>query len=233
MSAEVIAKRIRGAVIALTFCVATPAFCATIPIVNGGFETAPNGNAPGTTNGLRFNQLNSTGAGWDTYNTLSGWTKTVGGGRVEVQSDFSSAIDAHGGDYFISLDGGPGRNAGISQNVTLAAGSYFLSFWFSPESALTPTNSISYNLGTLVSGQASVGTNGAQVGTWVNIRQQFTVLTGASYSLQFAALNTADGIGGFIDDVSIVTAVPLPAGGAALISGIAALAMLRRRRRAA
>lgn len=233
MSVRMIAKGFRGVATALACLFAFPTFGATVPILNGGFETAPNGNAPGSTNGLRFNQLNTTGVGWDTFNTFSGWTKTVGGGRVQIQSDHSAAIDAHSGDYFIGLDGGPGRNAGISQNVTLAAGSYFLSFWFSPASALVPTNTIGYNLGTLVSGQASVGTNGAQVGTWVNIRQRFTVLSGASYSLQFAALNTADGVGGFIDDVSIVTTTPVPAGGVALITGLAALAGLKRRRRTA
>lgn len=165
---------------------------------------------------------------------MQGWTVSGGGGnRVELRSDNSTSVDAQDGDYYLSLDTGNGRNSTISQSVTLLAGRYVLSFWYSPESAIVATNTIGYNLGNLISGNVSVGTNGASVGVWTEVRQTFTVLTGASLGLSFSALGGADGVGGYIDNVSIsVASVPVPASGLVLISALGGLLGLRRRRRA-
>jgi hypothetical protein len=210
-----------------------PAAGATIPIANFSFETGPNGNQPGRTNGIRFNNLGSTAPGWDTYSTLSGWSMGGGGGRVELQSNLSASLNARDGSNFISLDGGPGRNASISQTLTLAAGVYALSFWYSPENWNAATNTISYNLGNVVNGRVTVGTNGAAVGVWTQIYTRFSIVTPGSYTLSFAALGAADGIGGFIDDVTLVTTVPAPAAGLAGLTGLLALWGVKRRRRRA
>lgn len=211
-----------------------PAHAATVTLANSSFEQATIGRPRGTVNNLTFSQLNTTAPGWDVFNGLQGWTVSGGGGnRVELQSDKSSSVDAQDGDYYLSLDTGNGRNSTISQSVTLSTGRYVLSFWYSPESAIVATNTIGYNLGNLISGNVSVGTNGAQVGVWTEVRQTFTVLTGASLGLSFSALGAADGVGGYIDNVSIaVASVPVPASGLALISALGGLLGLRRRRRA-
>ncbi len=211
---------------------ASPLAAATIPVANFSFEQGPSGNQPGQTNGLRFDQLNSTNPGWDTYSSLSGWTKS-GGGRIEIQSDNSAALNAQDGDYFISLDGGPGRNTSISQDLVLGVGSYILSFWYSPESSNAATNAVAYNLGNVVSGVVTAGTNGAAVGGWTEIRTRIGILTPGSYSLRFAANGAADGVGGFVDNVTFAAAIPVPAAGFAALSGLAALLGLKRRRKAA
>ncbi len=211
-----------------------PAHAATITLANSSFEQATIGRPRGTVNNLTFSQLNTTAPGWDVFNGLQGWTVSGGGGnRVELRSDKSTSVDAQDGDYYLSLDTGNGKNSKISQTVTLSVGKYVLSFWYSPESALVATNTIGYNLGNLVSGNVSVGTNGARVGVWTEVRQKFTVLTGASFGLSFSALGAADGVGGYVDNVGIaVAAVPVPASGLVLASAIGGLVGLRRRRRA-
>lgn len=202
---------------------------ATVPITNGSFEGGTTGRPFGTLTGARFNQLMVSGPSWDIYSAVTGW-KTQTGSGVEVQSDRNPfALDAQDGDYFISLDGL--SNASIEQKVALSAGSYVLSFWYSPQTLLGPTNTIGFNLGNIVSGQVRNGVNGAQVGIWTEIRTRFTILSGANYDLTFAALGASDGFGGFIDNVTIET-VPVPAAGLALLTGLIGLVGVRRRRRA-
>lgn len=213
---------------------AVPLQAATVTLANSSFEQATIGRPRGAVNDLTFNQLNTTAPGWDVFNGLQGWTVSGGGGnRFELHSDKSNSVDAQDGDYYLSLDSGNGRNSTISQSVAVSAGRYVLSFWYSPESAIVATNTIGYNLGNLISGNVSVGTNGAQVGVWTEVRRTFTALTGASLGLSFSALGGADGVGGYIDNVSItVASVPVPASGLVLVSAIGALFGLRRRRRA-
>lgn len=270
MSAFLVRQGILGLAFSVTCCGVATAATVKIPpgtpvaLANAGFEAGTGNNAGGSINSLKFSELNTKGVGWDVFNGLSGWTM-AGNARVEIQSNRSSAINAHSGSYFISLDtqgksgnSGPGNsgnsngngnngnggngnsgngnsgnsptNNAISQNVTLKAGTYLLSFWYSPESTLASTNTVSYNLGRLVSGQVPKVGQGVQYGIWTQVQAKFTVLTGASYSLQFASLGTADGVGGFIDDVSIVTAVPVPAAGVGLLGALGLLTGLRKRR---
>ena len=201
---------------------------ATVPILNNSFEQGTTGRAIGFQNGLTFGQLNTTGAGMNVYQGVQGWTTTAGN-RMEVHSDRSSALDAQDGDYFISLDGG--RNSSIQQSVALAVGSYILSFWYSPENTNATTNRINYSLGSLLSGVANRGTNGAAVGAWTQIQMMFHVKTAGSYMLNFAAAGSANRVGGYLDNVQIAAA-PLPAAGLGVLTGLMALAGLKRRRRA-
>lgn len=203
-----------------------------VPIVNGSFEAGTTGAAKGLSKHLTFGQLNTTGAGWDVYTGVQGWT-TSAGGRLEVHADRDpTKIDAQDGDYFISLDGGKNSNSGISQDVALSKGSYILSFWFSPESTNVASNAIAYSVGTLVSGVAKWGVNGAKLGKWTQISVLFRVKgAGGLYNLGFAAQGTANGVGGLLDNVQIA-AVPVPAAGAGLLAGLGALGAMRRRKRA-
>ncbi len=203
---------------------------ATIPITNFSFEGGTTGRPFGMVNGARFSQLNVSGPSWDVYSALRGW-KTASGLGIEVQSDRTlSNIDAQDGDHYIELDGL--GNSSISQKLNLSAGSYVLSFWYSPRTTLNITNTIGYSLGSIVSGQVTHGTGGASVGVWTEVRTTFTVLSGANYDLTFAALGTSDGIGGFIDNVTLET-VPVPAAGLGLLTGLFLLGGLRSRQRRA
>ncbi len=200
---------------------------ATVPVLNSSFEQGTTGPAAGFQNSLTFGQLLTTGPGVNVYSGLQGWTTTAGN-RIEVRSDLSSAIDAQSGDYFISLDGG--RNSNIQQSVALSTGSYILSFWYSPENTGVATNRINYNLGSLLTGTVTRGTNGATVGAWTQIQVLFNVSTAGSYLLNFAAAGGANRVGGFLDNIQIA-AVPLPAAGFGLLGGLMAVAGLKRRRR--
>ena len=116
--------------------------------------------------------------------------------------------------------------------VSIAAGTYVLSFWYSPESILSGTNTITYNLGNVVNGLVTVGTSGARVGIWTEIKVRFSVPTLTTMNLSFAATGTADGTGGLIDDISIISTVPVPAAGFLLAGGLGLLGGARVVRRA-
>ena len=137
------------------------------------------------------------------------WTwKNVSGPGVEVQTDRTlSTIDAQDGDYYIELDST--ANSSISQKVQLSQGTYLLSFWYSPRTALALTNTITYNLGRVVSGQITNGVNGARVGVWVEVKALFSIKSKGNYDLTFAAAGLSDGYGGLIDNVSETSWGPL------------------------
>ena len=220
-----------GVLLWLGLSAMAPAMAATVTIANAGFENGTTGRPNGFTFGQKFSQLPGSFIGWDTYNGLQGWTVSGGGGnRVEVHSNSIWGTDPHTGDYAVSLDAGTGKNSTITQAVSIAAGTYFLSFWYSPESAWGPTNAVTYNLGKVVNGQVTHGTAGARVGIWTEIKVRFSVASATTMNLSFGASGAADGTGGLIDDVSIVATVPAPAAGLLLLGGLGLLAGLRRRR---
>ena len=222
-----------GPLVATAFGLLAPmASAATVNIANAGFEGGTAGRPKGFTFGLQSSQLPTSLVGWDTFNGLQGWTVSGGGGnRVEVHAAPSIDINPHGGNFAISLDAGTGKNSTITQAVSIAAGTYVLSFWYSPESILSGTNTITYNLGNVVNGFATVGTSGARVGIWTEIKVRFSVPTLTTMNLSFAATGTADGTGGLIDDISIISTVPVPAAGFLLAGGLGLLGVARRARR--
>lgn len=221
-----LAQVLRAVVLPLGLAMPTLAGAATVPILNSSFEQGTTGPVNGYQTGLNFGQLLTTGPGVNVYRGLQGWTTTTGN-RIEVRSDLSTAIDAQDGDYFISLDGG--RNSNIQQSVGLAVGSYILSFWYSPEGTSINSNRINYNLGSLLTGTVTRGTNGASVGAWTQVQVLFNVTTAGSYLLNFAAAGTQNRVGGFLDNIQIA-AVPVPAAGLGLLAGLLAMTGLRRRR---
>ncbi len=205
---------------------AAAAPAGAVTVLNSSFEPGTTGAAAGLTNGLTFGQLDTTAPGWDVYTGVPGWT-TVAGNRIEVHSNNSAAINAQNGSHFISLDGG--ANSAIRQSVALNVGTYMLSFWYSPQTNAGPTNTIRFNVGTLVSGLVRPGLNGGTIGTWTQIVSLFQVTTAGNYNLRFVAQGTANGIGGYLDNIQIA-AVPAPAAGFVLLAGLGALAGLRRRK---
>jgi len=133
------------------------------------------------------------------------------------------------GDYAVSLEG---ATSWISQNVTLAAGQYQLSFaasWWLP-SAL-PVNPIYASLGGVNfsfnnSTNAFSPTQGYSTYTF----DEFTLATAGTYELKIAANNPAGGYSGVtaVDNV-VLSVVPEPSTYALVLGGIATLLLIRRR----
>ena len=113
----------------------------------------------------------------------------------------------------------------------LSAGSYVLSFFYSPRMADSATNDIAYEITGLLSGLIGGPSVTTAVGQWTEVKLSFLVPTDATYTLRFSAGGTNDSLGGLIDNVS-VSPVPVPAAGLMLLGGLGGLAALRRRKRA-
>lgn len=238
------APLLKTVALAVTLALVLPGAAAAATVINGGFEA----DAGRAQDGQFFSTMagSSGNNSWSVFSTLPGWTRVAGTG-VEVQTARTlNTIDPHGGSHYVELDGN--NNSALQQMLTLGAGRYLLSFWYSPRDSRTASNGIAYSVGSLVSGSitgpapATGTTPLTRVGLWTEVTALFDVSTSGSYALSFAATGTSNGYGGFIDDVSLtavplpaavsasIAAVPLPAGGLLLAAGIGVLAALRRRR---
>lgn len=198
-------------------------------LMNGSFEEAP------TIRGQRggdFTQLSQSGRSWDIFDALPGWYSNID--EIEIQTNRTlGQIDAADGQYYVELDAN--RNSRISQDLFLTAGTYDLSFAYSPRMSNAGTNGLGLSLtgrfGTALS-ESYAGPNGTyQRGEWSFITERFTIAQGGFYVLSFEGQGRSDSLGALLDDVSLA-AVPLPAGVILMLSGLAGLVVLRHRRRA-
>lgn len=226
------------AALVISTALAFPAGAATI-VQNGSFETPVPGNSRGLINNSVYGNMPNTGGGWDIWRSLPGWTLASGPG-IEVQTNRTlGTIDAQDGKYYLELDST--ANSAIQQFINLAVGRYQLSFYYSPRTNVVGDNGISFGVNkqtgtssfvSLLSGSIS-GPNGlSAVGRWTKVSAIFNVATAGSYQLRLGAIGTSNGVGGFIDNVSVkVATVPVPAAGGMLMAAMAGLGALRRRRR--
>ena len=227
---------------ALICVLAVPASAAVV--TNGDFEdTSSSTPGHGLVNGQELNSLNvGGGATWDVYRSIPGWTTEAGAG-IEVQTNRTlSSIDAHSGSHYIELDSHPRStsNSTMKQMLSLAAGVYDLTFFYSPRNSDVNTNGIAYSVVNHANSNILLGavsgpsaTQGTKVGSWTKVSGRFTVgVNDSPLLLKFAATGTKDTLGGFIDSVSI-SAVPVPAGLPLLMSAMAGLAWMRRRKASA
>ncbi|THH36089.1 VPLPA-CTERM sorting domain-containing protein [Aliishimia ponticola] len=177
------------------------------------------------------------GSSWKIFSDLPGWT---GVPNLELQTNATlSSIDAQDGSNYVEL--ASNQNAAIEQSVSLTAGTYALSFWYSPRinGANTSTNDMSY-VATSRAGDIFSGViNGAPDplfphGVWTQVTETFTLADDALVTFTFAATGVggSNQTGALIDNVSLA-AVPLPASGALLLGGVAAMGAVRRRARRA
>lgn len=206
---------------------------ANAAVLNGSFELSP-GVTGKTTNQLtqdvEFEDMPLGGPSWGIWDTLPGWRSGPNHG-IEVQTNRTlSTIDAHSGDYYVELDSN--GSGSMIQDLFLAAGKYTLSFFYSPRVAQMDTNDITYSVGGLFSGLVGSATEGAEVGSWLEVTQEFMVTTAGNYELGFFADANGDTYGGLLDDVSVemVAPVPVPAGAVLGLTALASLLMLRRRK---
>ncbi|MEM8655715.1 MAG: VPLPA-CTERM sorting domain-containing protein [Pseudomonadota bacterium] len=205
---------------AVTFSIfALPAHAVTVE--NGSFEDIGDGT------------LN--GRGWNHFSDVPGWT---GDPNVEIQSNSTlGSIDTPFGTRYVELD--TNQDAGIFQDISLSAGSYMLSFWYSPRVNASPTttNNMSFSVGlgglTLLDGTVNGAPNTAfPHGVFTEVTGQFSVAQDATVRLAFNATGGSfssgcGNCGALIDNVQL-SAVPLPASGMLLIAGFGGLFAMRR-----
>lgn len=175
------------------------------------------------------------GSGWNIFDEVPGWT---GMPNIEIQSAGTLAsIDAQSGNNYVELD--TNQDAGIFQNVALRAGSYQLSFWYSPrvDADMTTTNNMTYGVSggdttyieTLITGAPNPL---FPHGEWTNVTAHFSIDASETVTLSFDAsggsrFNGCGNCGALIDNVSIA-AVPLPAGALLMLTVIGAFGFARR-----
>lgn len=210
-----------------------PLSAATL-LVNGSFEVAP--DAP-STSGADFASLSSgPGTNWSVFGSLPGWT--AGPNGIEVQTARTlGTIDPFHGQYYVELD--VHRNTRIEQTVALDAGKYLFSFRYSPRTNDASSNGVGFRMGSATEtlfDATAFGPNprlGFAVGKWSLIEREFSVTTAGLFTLSLAGLGRSDSLGALVDDVALVSVVPLPAGVMFLLTGLGALGIARRNRRAA
>lgn len=191
-------------------------------VTNGSFEDIGDGS---------FNSR-----GWNHFSDVPGWT---GDPNVEIQSGITlGSIDAQSGEYYAELD--TNQDASMFQNIALDAGTYDLSFWYSPrvDATNTSTNDMTFSVASLATSYIDTLISGAPNalfphGDWTNIVATFTLTSAEIITLTFGATGGSlfqgcGNCGALIDNVSIA-AVPLPAGLLLMLSAFGMFAFARRR----
>ncbi len=206
---------------------------------NGDFETVD--GRVGLVNGNTLDALSGSGkTSWDVYETLPGGWQTAGGFGIEVQSTGTiTNFEPHSADHYVELDSEPKNgqsNSRMEQQLTLDAGAYEFSFYYSPRTQDVGTNGIAYFIETNILDGEVTGPDATQntdVGSWTLIRHVFEIAAdGTEVTVGFAATGEQDTLGGFVDTVRI-SQIPLPAAGWFLLAAAGGLLAAGRARRAA
>lgn len=185
---------------------------------------------------------------WDVFD-IWGPFMTVSGAGIEIQSS-GTVTNAFSGNNYVELDSdfqvsanpGAGSNTSMAAFMNFVQGEmYRLSFAYRPRTNNTDDNGIRVDIGTLTDGGYGnrtfsisnlVGSTDAVTSSqdyWKEIVLTFTAGAGDN-ALMFSAFGTENELGGFIDNIHVesLAAVPVPAAGLFLATGLAALAGRKR-----
>lgn len=169
---------------------------------------------------------------WTPVGAVDGWT---GAPLIELQNHVAGSPAPTGGNVFVELD----ANSNSAMFRTIAAGTYDLSFLYSPRPGVgAGSNGITVSIGEtplsifLNGGLVPSPLTGAGGGEtiWNTYTSHFTVA--ADTVLTFAAVGTSDSLGGYVDNIKL-TAVPESATWAMMIMGFASIGAALRSRRPA
>jgi len=191
-----------AATAALAFAASTPAAAATLVLFS---------NFDGISTPLLSSQ------GYDNVATADGWT----GGQFGIEIQNGVAGNAYSAFNLVELD----TTTNSSMFVNLVAGHYTVSYYYSPRiNQGAATNGIDLSIG--ATQLDSVTGNGGGSTVW-QLRTVDFVTTGGA--LTFAATGNADGVGGYLDSITI-SEVPEPATWGLMIAGFAMTGFAARRR---
>ncbi len=156
--------------------------------------------------------------------SVSGW---IANDEIEIRN--AVAGSAHDGNNYVELDAN--HNSSMVQTLaTVADGAYTLSFWYSNRTG-TPvaSNGLSFDFGAGPMAAPTLAMNDTGGNVWNYFSTDFVAASNAT-RLTFAALGTGDTLGSSLDKISVTTAVPEPKSWALLLTGLAAVGWIGRRR---
>ena len=217
-------------IIAAAALAVLPTIGSSATVLNGSFESDPGVKSQGSNGGPHgrgrtFGTMPVSGSSWGIWNDgVEGWDTANRG--VEFQTQRTLGLKPADGLYYVELD--TRRNSTITQQIFLTAGTYELSFAYSPRTTRPNDNGVSYSIaglsGTITGPSASVPRR-----EWTYVTGLFTVAADDVFGLSFSATGKSNSLGGFIDDVTI-SSVPVPAGLLLMGTALAGLGALRRKR---
>lgn len=205
-----------------TLAGAGAANAATELVVNGSFEA------------------NTISGGVQQLSSVTGWTSSITGGNAfEIQKGATqggySGFNPVAADGIQYLELNTDRYTSVSQTIsTTAGGTYILSFAYSgrPNTAGGANSLMNVYWGnTLLTASPLVGNT---TGTWQTYSGSVTAL-GSSTALRFESVGPASSpsFGSYLDNVSVVSAVPEPGTYAMLLMGLGLVGFVARRKRSA
>lgn len=169
-----------------------------------------------------FDSVPVPAGGYQIFASVDGWTTTAGGG-IEVQNH--AAGDPFSETNLVELDS---TSNSTMQRSIVDAGSYYLNFYYSPRPGIPLSSN---GIDVLVNGVSIFNISGAGAGATVWSPQQLFFTVGAGSTLAFAAIGTSDSLGGYLDSISLVSAVPEPSAWGMMLLGFGAIGFAMRRRR--
>ncbi|MGK5031302.1 PEP-CTERM sorting domain-containing protein [Janthinobacterium sp. DSP2-3-3] len=215
---------------ATLFKIAALAALATAGAANAATELVVNGSF----------ENNVIASAWAPLSSVTGWTSSASGNSAfEIQKGATQGgqggfnpVAANGTQY---LELNTDQLTSVSQAIgTTAGGTYALSFAYSgrPNTAGGANSLMNVYWGsTLLTPTALVGNTG---GVWQSYNQNLTAL-GSSTVLRFESIGpvSAPTYGSYLDNVSVMAAVPEPESYAMMLLGLGLLGFMARRKTAA